>query len=111
MTVCISASADRGERIVHACDTRLSIQTTSTNGWTILASGNVGLADRLVDTVYAELNGAADNDPPTVERCLDRALRAELPRFSAARFLALMGSTCPCFSLPITLSRRSVGTN
>jgi hypothetical protein len=108
MTVCISASADRGERTVHACDTRLSIQTTSTNplvgrkmsgshGWTILASGNFGLADRLLDTVYAELNGAADNDPPTVEMCLNRALRAELPRFSAARFLAPYGIDMPMF--------------
>ena len=40
-----------------------------------------------------------DNDPRTVERCLEKALLIELPSYSAARILAPYGWTHPRHSI------------
>jgi hypothetical protein len=53
--------------------------------------------ESLVDSVYAELGAAPDNDPPSVERCLECALRSELPKFIAARYLTPYGLDMPTF--------------
>jgi hypothetical protein len=108
MTVCIAAIGDDHEAIVSCVDTRISTATTSLDpvvgrklcgfrGWTILSSGTVMYAEALVDAFQDNLGRAQDNDPPTVQRCLEAALIAELPRYSAARFLAPYGLDMPTF--------------
>lgn len=108
VTVCINAIGDDHEAIVSCVDTRISTAVTSYDplvgrkicgfrGWTILSSGTLAQAESLIDTFQDHLGNAQDNDPPTVQRCLEAALRIELPRFSAARFLAPYGLDMPTF--------------
>jgi len=102
MTVCINAIGDNHEAIVSCVDTRISTATTSFDpavgrkicgyrGWTMLSSGTLAYAEALIDRFQDHLGRAQDNDPPTVQRCLELALNDELPRFSAARLLAPYG--------------------
>jgi hypothetical protein len=102
MTVCINAIGDNHEAIVSCVDTRISTATTSFDpavgrkicgfrGWTTLSSGTVAYAESLIDRFQDHLGRAQDNDPPTIQRCLELALNDELPRFSAARLLAPYG--------------------
>jgi hypothetical protein len=108
VTVCINAIGDNHEAIVSCVDTRISAGMTSYDpvvgrkmcgfrGWTILSSGTLAEAESLIDAFQDLLGNAQDNDPPTVQRCLEEALRIELPRFSAARFLAPYGLDMPTF--------------
>jgi hypothetical protein len=108
MTVCIAAIADRHEAIVSCVDTRVSTAITSfdplvggkmsgAKGWTALSSGTFSHAELLLDAFQAEMNGASDNNPPTVHRCLEAALQAELPKFSAAKYLTPYGLDMPGF--------------
>jgi hypothetical protein len=108
MTVCISAIAARDEAIVSCVDTRISTGTTSFDpiigrkmcgfrGWTMLSSGTTCYSEGLVDTFQSFLNDAGDNDPPTVHRLLEAALRTEMPRFIAARYLTPYGIDMPTF--------------
>jgi hypothetical protein len=108
VTVCISAIADRHEAIVSCVDTRVSTAITSfdplvggkmsgAKGWTILSSGTFSYSELLLDTFHAEMNRASDNDPPTLQRCLEAALLAELPKFGAAKHLAPYGLDMPGF--------------
>jgi hypothetical protein len=108
VTVCINAIANEGEAIVSCVDTRVTTATTSLDpllgqkmtgmrGWTILSSGTFSYVESLVDAFYGEITGAENNDPPMVERCLDSALRAEMPKFSAARYLTPYGLDMPRF--------------
>ena len=57
-------------------------------GWTILTSGTLSYATRIVDNFIRLLREAPDNDPPTVEAILETSLRTEMPRFLAERYLA-----------------------
>src|SRR5712692_5475930 len=108
VTVCIAAIAEDHEAIVSCVDTRVSTATTSFDpivgrkmsalrGWTILNSGTMCYAESLVDAYQALLKQASDNDPPTVQRCLESALRAELPKYSAAEYLTPYGLDMAAF--------------
>lgn len=108
MTVCIAAIADSQEAIVSCVDTRISTAVTSfdplvggkmigSRGWTVLSSGTLCYAESLLDSFLAEINAAVDSSPPTVQRCLEAALRGELPKFSAARYLTPYGLDMPGF--------------
>ena len=48
-------------------------------------------AESLVDTFQGLLKKAPDNDPPTVQSLLEKALLTELPKFNAAKYLAPYG--------------------
>jgi len=50
-----------------------------------------------VDTFSALLNEAENNDPPIVQRLLETALRAEMPKYIAARYLTPYGMDMPAF--------------
>ena len=102
MTVCITAIADDHEAIVSCVDTRISTAITSFDpvvgrkicgfrGWAILTSGTLPHAEALVDRIQELLGKAATNDPPDVQQCLDNALRIEVAKFTAARYLTPYG--------------------
>jgi hypothetical protein len=108
VTVCIAAIADNHEAIVSCVDTRVSTATTSFDpvvgrkmsglrGWTILNSGTMSYAESLVDAYQALLRQASDNDPPTVQGCLESTLRSELPKYCAARYLTPYGLDMAAF--------------
>ena len=88
MTVCINAIGDNHEAIVSCVD-RISTATTSFDplvgrkicgfrGWTTLSSGTVAYAESLIGRFQDHLGRAQENDP-TVQRCLEQALNDELP--------------------------------
>jgi len=60
-------------------------------GWTILSCGTTCYAESLVDTFQGLLVNGPDNDPPTVKSLLEHALRIEIPKYSAARYLIPYG--------------------
>jgi hypothetical protein len=108
VTVCIAAIADHHEAIVSCVDTRISTAITSFDpfvgskmagmrGWTVLSSGSLSDIESLLDAFYAELKSASDNNPPAIQRCLESALRSELPKYSAARYLTPYGLDMPTF--------------
>jgi hypothetical protein len=108
VTVCIAAIADNNEAIVSCVDTRVATATTSFDplvghkmagmrGWTVLSSGTFSQIESLVDAFYAEITLEKTSDPPVVQRCLESALRLELPKFSAARYLTPYGLDMPGF--------------
>jgi hypothetical protein len=108
VTVCIAAIADDGEAIVSCVDTRVATGTISFDplvghkmsgayGWTVLNSGTFSQIELLLDAFHAEMNTAENHDPPVVQRCLESALRLELPKFSAAKYLTPYGLDMPSF--------------
>jgi hypothetical protein len=108
LTVCITAVADDHEAIVSCVDTRISSTIASFDpvvgrkicgfrGWTILTSGTLPDAEALVDRFQEYLGEAPTNDPPAVQECLEKALRLEISKFTAARYLTPYGLDMPTF--------------
>ena len=61
------------------------------------SSGSLKLSEALINAFFALLKDAKDNDPPTLQKCLEAALQTELPKYSASRFLAPYGMDMPAF--------------
>ncbi len=108
MTVCIAAIADYGETIVSCVDTRVSTGTTSFDplvgrkisgcqGWTLLNCGTFSQIESLLDAFYEKMRAEEKADPHVVQACLEAALRSELPKFSAAKYLTPYGLTMKGF--------------
>jgi hypothetical protein len=108
VTVCIAAIADDGEAVVSCVDTRVATGVTSFDplvghkmsgacGWTVLSSGTFSQSELLIDAFHVEMNASENHDPPIVQRCLESALRLELPKFSAAKYLTPYGLDMPTF--------------
>jgi len=102
MTVCIAAAANNGERLVIACDTRVSTDVasldppvtrklTGIHGWTALTSGTLHHAENLLDAIIVGMDAATDNNPPTVRSVLETSIGSELGRYAAAQYLAPFG--------------------
>jgi hypothetical protein len=118
VTVCITAIADDEDAIVSCVDTRVDTLITSFDplvghkmsgacGWTVLTAGTFSQVESLVDSFHAELQNTQDHDPPSIERCLESALRVEMPRFGAAKYLTPFGIDMKTFleSAPTTGSK------
>jgi hypothetical protein len=102
VTVCITAIADSHAALVSCVDTRISTSTTSFDqeagtkirgilGWTVLNAGTVSLCQSLIHSFGNSLAKATDDYPPTVKKCLEGALRIELPKFCAEKYLSPFG--------------------
>jgi hypothetical protein len=76
-------------------------------GWTVLTAGTLSQIESLVDSFHAEMQQTQDHDPPSIERCLESALRVEMPKFSAAKYLTPYGIDMKTFleSAPNTGSK------
>lgn len=108
MTVCISAAAEKDDVIISCVDTMVSdVQSTTEllvgpkfsglRDWIVLASGTLCHSEALTDTLYALLEEAKDNEPPTMRTLLATAIEVELPRFLSAAYLTPYGIDMPTF--------------
>ena len=102
VTICIAAIADEHEAIISCVDTKISTSITSLEpsagqkmcsirSWTFLSAGTTCYTESFLDTLRGLLAKSSDNEPETIKRLLEMALLIELPKFSAAKYLAPYG--------------------
>jgi len=75
----------------------LGEKMTGIKGWMVLNSGILSYSESLMDTFFALMNQAEDNDPTTVRRLLESALRVEMQKFLADGYLTPFGIDMPTF--------------